>query len=374
MVANNGDIPQFDEFRVTWLWSEVVLGPLAGDVATDSLPRPYVVDQVAYVERFAQPEDPLTVPWIAGRENGFWHEYMERRPLQEVSGLRAYKTLVPFRQGSVLNLSTPVDGVSATSEGLHHPWGVTFMVTARGTGGWPDCASLADAVDLLRQGEWKVDGDDGTATPCTLAAVGREGLKRLRVETFGEQPGRVVEAEPFSVFTAIRCSLPRADLSPKLDPVRRVLHAVASSSRTWRTDQLPDVAEMTVAGRKARPSDHVVYGTKRGRAIWAPDYLDKPGQTLHTLGCQHRNLVMASAQAESMAGLMVETAASLPARGVLKAAHQVVARRAGGQLGRAYVGQGTYRSGSLRSQISANGWLTATNAVRAAVGLDAIVP
>ena len=106
------------------------------------------------------------------------------------------------------------------------------------------------------------------------------------------------------VFTLIDADGDPQRFEPSEEAVRRFLHAVTSCSDTWEQDALPDLEKSKVAGISAAPLSHLVYGTRRARAVWSPGrFLAKPGAKKPTLKLHHRNLVLATAQTEAILGL-----------------------------------------------------------------------
>lgn len=85
------------------------------------------------------------------------------------------------------------------------------------------------------------------------------------------------------------------------------------------------------------------------------------------------NLALASLQVESLAGLAAATAAFLAGGGKLSDPHFDAARRAGNVLGRFYGAVRTiYRSHSPKAQIDDGGPIADINAMRAALGMEAL--
>ena len=361
---------QIQEFRLSFIWTESILGALTRSPAP-AIPRPEVRDRSAYAAYFDGAAGAAARPW-PGRFQGFWEEYLEHKPLPDVSGQIAYRQLVPLRVANVVRPRTlDPDAVTANVEGLLYPWGTGLIVTVRYRHGWPDLETPVEAAAQIRGEPWYRGPADGRVR--RLDDVAHDALTALRTEAFGDLPGTVLTSEPFSIHTVVRASGARDDMSPGLEPVQRFLHGVTSFSASWASDELPEIKEVTVGGRRNRPPDHILYGRRRGRAVWAPDSALKPGGAVHTLGCQHRNLVLASAHHENVAGFMKATADHIHASGGLLSTHRMLAKRAGVALARGYHGTSTYRSGSLRHQIEANGWLPDIDFVRREVELPPVV-
>ncbi len=141
-------------------------------------------------------------------------------------------------------------------------------------------------------------------------------------------------------------------------------------SPTWRSASLVKVADRRLEARAdGVPGGHIVYRRDRGRAIWFPASFNVEAGYIRTLTCYHRNLVLASMQVESLAGLAGATAAFLAGGGKLNDKHYDAAKRAGNVLGRFYGGARTiYRSHSPQAQIDDGAYAEDINKMRDAVG------
>ena len=131
-------------------------------------------------------------------------------------------------------------------------------------------------------------------------------------------------------------------------------------------------ADGKVAGIRNAPPSHLIYGLRRGRAIWSPEHFLAGGgvERPSTLECHHRNLVLASVQTEALARFAVATAARVTANTRRAPDETTQAKCAATALGDLYQGaEGTYKSGSVKAQISMNKWLEPINVVRVEAGL-----
>lgn len=364
-----------DEFRVTFAWHETVIDALSGDAAAVAAARPEVVNRFAYINAFetAQAERrtaTFSPPWPPHGEQGFWERYIEDLPsLASLTGAQAWRSLVPFRVAMPVKLTPPVDEVRVWTEGLLHPWGVTLLVTL-GMTVPVGVDELASRVVGLRNDDVFIADAERRTLHGPLDTVAGVGLDTLRQMAFGERPQGARAVEPFSVFTVIRGRIPGDAAVLDGGPVQRLLDAACSFSPTWETNHLDKLADRRALARSAAPSSHVVYRRTRGRAVWGPEHLRRTGP-IHSLSCQHRNLALASAQTESLAGLVLTTERALHTGSALLSTHRSIAKRGVEALGRLYLGEAsTYRSGSVRAQIDDNGWLTPINAVRQELELE----
>jgi len=134
---------------------------------------------------------------------------------------------------------------------------------------------------------------------------------------------------------------------------------------------LHPLAQRAVAIRNAPPS-HLLYGLARGRAVWFPASFLDLGKQRSSLACYHRNLMFASLQTESLAGLMVlarERYQNPAPASPLSNSMDALLQSAAEVLGRLYVGDAkTYRSSSPTVQIKDNKWLDTINYVRNVFG------
>jgi hypothetical protein len=364
------------EFRLSLIFGETVPAPVVDQLDAGDLPRPYVVRREEYEGHFdrASQGDPAP-PWPQHVKHGFWTPYLEASgSLLEVGGGRAFKALVPLRVRSPLSLTAPVPESRVSGEGFLYPWGAAFVLTVASHHPWTDLLQPARAAhELRRTGRFQIS-DNCPLQPLPVEDVASRALAELRRQTFGDLPAQRWLAEPFSVHAVVRGAADRVALTPDREEVHRFLHAVTSFSRTWETDALPPVVDMKVAGRKTQPPDHIVYGRRRGRAIWAPDHFTRGSGPVHSIGCHHRNLVLASLQTEALVAFTQLTAERLRSGHPLNPAHRVIAKRAANTLGRMYRGRGSYRSGSVKAQIERNEWLTDINQVSRELELTQIGP
>jgi hypothetical protein len=373
-MTNGQDNRRIEESRISFVWAETVLGPLAGDDSIASTPRPFAIYDTEYAEYFDARTGDLTPPWPAYGVQGFWHEYMELRQLGDVSGKIAYKQLVPLRVGNAVRAAPAFEGATFLSEGFVYPWGSALVLTLRDR---RDRTGLRDPIaDLLRlrHDPWLRTGTESDEV-LRLDELARRGLEALRESTFGDAEARPVASEPFSIHTVVRASGDRAEFSPEVETVQRYLHVATGFRKSWETDTLTPLGDATVLGRKNAPADHLVYGRRRGRAVWGPDNFLMAGGQSHALGCQHRNLVFASTQVESIGAFAAATVARMQGTGgQLEPLHRALAKRAAILLPSAYHGTSTFRSGSLKRHIEENGWLPAIDTLRDRLGLPAIGP
>lgn len=363
---------QINDFRLTFIWVETLLDALTATPGTFHPVLPIAIVREPYIDWFdsahdtrPRPDEPAP-PWPAHKGQGFWARYLGADPaVTPVSGRVAWRECVPVR----LPRPVAVDGtafptVRAYTEGFVHPWGFALVVNVVSTEPWVDMTDLtAHVADWRREAWFVVRG-----LPTSLDAVAIEGLSNLRDKTFGGVDADPGIGEPFSVFTPVRGTGTKVELDPSSDVIHRLLQTGASLTETWAWDDLEPLDQMRVAGRKIQPKIHTVFGATRGRSIWGPAYLAQP-KGKHTLSCQHRNLVLASAMTQSLAQFAGATVSLGPSN--MLGDHSERAKRAMEVLGAMYLGS-RYRTGSVKAQIDQGGWLGPINAVRAQLALAAL--
>jgi hypothetical protein len=359
---------QLYEFRLTFIFNETVLGPLARDVPVEQMPRSFVLQRSGYqalfdgaLQNWPAPHEPGP-PWPKRGRQGFWLQYFEEK-LQpsQISGGIAWHAATPIRFPAPIELSTS-RASRVQTEGFVHPWGSSLVITVTALGPWMNVPDLGQLLFDLR---WDPVFELG-GSPVRLEEAGDAGLNLLRTGVFGALPPGQRRNEPFSIFTVLRGSGSAAELDPAQAPaVHALLQSAASFQPSWsESDVLPELASMRVAGRRTGPADHIVYGTSRGRAIWGPKHFLPTVR--HTLSCQHRNLGLASMQMESLAAFVQVTARR---QGSLTSDHKYFAQRGIEMLRRLYRGDPlSFRSKSLPAQLDATGAVADINELAAKLG------
>lgn len=365
---------QIHDLRLSFIWTETCLD-LIRDVespGTGIAPLAFLGRRPSYARRFEEaleggnvPLD-LEAPWPRPSGQYFWTYYLEGCTPGRVSGVRAWKALVPFRGEVPATVEAPwLQPGRLTLEGYFYPHGLALVVTASCRSALTPGEAVEKAFEIRRTKRYSVEwpsreGSDVLA----LDALASRALFELRRRSFLFAGVDDRSVTPFSVTTVVQGE----GVDPGAQPqrggkVQRMLEAVTTWWPTWRYDELPELENATLKIRRAPPS-HVLYGHKRGRAVWFPALFTQKGGDLHSLSCYHRNLVLASLQVESLSGLVAVTAKQIDEGAWLAASHQECARRAAGILGRMYGGVATYKSWSPRVQIEQNDLVPVVNRVR----------
>jgi hypothetical protein len=294
----------------------------------------------SYAERFADHR-----PWPHRTGQEFWRRYMGGRQPGDISGLVAWREMVPLRFGDPLPTSLQVSGEGLVrSEVFVHPWGASCLVTVDVQQPEWELDELADLLVNLYSEDWLAV--DGKALSLFDAA---DRLLGKGVEGLGAPLGPPV-ADPFTVFAVLSGKGGNEAISPEAESVRRLLHAALTFRGKWREDTLPKNSDVRVAGLPVSPPSHLVVGRARSRAIWSPSDFAKPG---HTIGCYHRNMTLLCMQIDSMLVAASGFARALESGTSLNNEQRKLMKRLAGHLGRLFDGdRSTYRSGSATKQIS----------------------
>jgi hypothetical protein len=367
------------DLRLSFVWVETVLDsfrsrPAAADREEsefDFLKLDYRYERTfEEVLQGGSGRENLEPPWRDHESpQRFWTYYLgEPAQLSEVTGRRAYKSLVPLRGRVPVKLGFPAHlPISRhTVEAFYYPHGLALVITAS----WNDidltlseATGLAIELQSTRQLEYRWRNERREYLP--LREIARRTLTKLRKNAFlPRSTAEARSASPFTVLTVVKgCGV---------DP------AVATSSEIYRQLQAA-IAGRRIGGtseeefRKSRldvksPASQgdLLYGLRRGRAIWFPSLFTHRGQTLHSLGCYHRNLVFASLQVESLGMLISETVKQRQnGKDYHSPDHRDCARQAAAILGRLHEGDyRTYRSWSCRAQIEHNNLKKSVNEIR----------
>ncbi len=364
---------ELQRMRVSFIWHQNLMaeGPRA---------RTPILDRIAYDELFASKgsrhSGSLTPPWPSREQQGFWEWYLgKRNALESVTPRNARRGLVPLRTRRSLNVTATKAGTTVSTDGFLHNWGASFVVTLALEGSWPSfAAAAARLLELRRERRFTLDGEAGTLRLDDLGARGLDALREALPDAF-DGP----RWTDFSVFSLIAASGESKDFDPagKGSGVLAFLHAATSFRPTWQQDKPRSLEEGKVGGFATGPPSHLIYGSTRSRAVWGPEHFLAPPTTPSSkvLACQHRNLVLASMQAEALGRYACETAKRLAANVALSSENNTEAEIFCKRLKEMYDGaQSTYRSGSVKAQISQNLWLPKIDAVCAHRGLPGLSP
>jgi hypothetical protein len=349
-------------FRLSFIWTETLVQMLdepPPDLPFAFLGRNYTYEPVFNACQQGQSgPDGLHLPWPVNARFNFWNYYFEGRQLAEVTGRQAWKALLPFRWLIPATLQADWLAGRILAEGFFYPHGLGLILTI-------SCSrslSLAEMVETgfqIRQREpFEIEWADHSQESLKCDQFANKCLNLMRTRAFGNSASQPKNVVPFSVFTVVQTNTIEPDQAmPNQVEIQRVLEAVTGWRHTWKNDPLPDFDTVKLDTRTA-PPNHVVYSSKRGRAVWFPTLAELRDPYLHSLGCYHRNLVLASLGVESLVEFLKNYSQDLADGLEISAPRIDCAQRATGILSRFYYGKPSiYRTWSARAQLDQNQWV-----------------
>lgn len=366
------------DFRLSLIWTETQLR-LLDDGREHAVPLSFLGDRDSYEARFdsmlAGAPDPMGLrpPWHQIDGGFFWFYYLgetqgKGAKAGEIKGRQAWRSLVPFRSRIWVDVEEAWRPDRVFAEAFLYPHGMAVAFSAELRGDLPIFDAVKKAYGLRREAKVEFQwGEAKSGEPMKLDAFGREALSALRQAILG--PGGIAgaQASPFSVATIVNATgLDPAALATPIEEegeVHRALQALSTWSPSWEKDTLTPLAEAGLPLRSTAPRGHFLFGSRRGRAVWFPGLYAAPETSPRSLGCYHRNLLLASAQVESLAGLALEIDRARQSGTILVGGPRECAKRAVGHLGRLY-GRESYGSWSPRFQIDQNGYREPINRLR----------
>jgi hypothetical protein len=386
------------ELRISLVWMEttpsLVRAAPPPDAPLRALGRAGTYHQAFDASRTR--EGRLEPPWPKRKEGKrgehyFWYHYLEKSPPDQVKTGTLWKNLVPLRSRVDASVSEVVvlppasdrmrrgvdrGVVRLRAEGFHYPHGIGLIVTITVKGDLDLRNAVATAVRARTKQLYEIEWGDETTGQLTLDAFAEHALERLRADTFGPAtPPGARHSTPISIATLISGSGPLAtERVTDQGDVHRALEALCSWSQSWRNDQLPPLTGRELRRKQQAPPGHLLYGSARARAVWYPEWFTST-DTLHKLGCYHRNQTLLALQTESLLEL-VQLASQEREKGNRSATLDELIRDGVGLLGRLY-GKGgdgwvdsTYQSWSARKQIDSSAILDEIDRLRAIHDMD----
>jgi hypothetical protein len=361
------------DLRLTFLWTET-LPALFKKQEASGAPLGFIGSPDLYAARFdgirqgiTDPEG-LNAPWSKSVGNFFWTFYLDRKVPGEISGEAAWKNLVPFRGRDTVSVEAPWlprNGLFVV-ESFLYPHGIAVAVSARILMPLKVEEAVDQAHELRRTQKLEVYWiGSQTRETSSLDELGGKALADLRRKVLGKEVAAEVNPQPFTIATIVQAEGVDASLgTPEGEEIHRALQALTTWSPTWRDDSLKSFSETRLSLRTS-PLGHVLFATRRGRAVWFPGLYRPSTIRLRSLSCYHRNLLFTSLQVESLAGLAAATDEVLSRGEIPPALQGKLAGRAAGILGRLYgADSSTYRSRSPRVQLEQNEHVEPINRVR----------
>lgn len=372
---------EIHDLRVAAIWAETNLA-LLGNAVPVGAPMAFLGRPFTYWPQFEKRVrgEPipagLDLPWYTSDQKLFWNRYLNKPSLANVTGKQAWKALVPFRAEVPLKARAPwLDG-RLFLEAFLYPHGFAFVFTAAIQEQLALDQAVEKAFEVCKGGQYQVSRPDGSGMfSGPLEDLAHKAMETLRALMLGPDPQPGAGAiDPFTVATVVRGSgITAGMLVENGGSVQRALEALTTWYPDYAHATLPDLGSACVPLRQRSPQGSIVYGRRRGRAVWFPAAFLPDRRDKHLLACFHRNLVFASLQVESLGGLIAETAQWLEEGKTLPTAHRECAQNAASILYGLYVGSdATYRSCSLKEQMEQNHLVPLIDRVRAAFGWSAL--
>jgi hypothetical protein len=325
------------------------------------IPFPFLVNDVDFQEEYAKAlagGTALRTPWRDGYGKLFWFRYLPTRNPYEM-----WRALVPLDYDLAPQVTSLVLGDGSVAVGAYlYPWGIGMIVdvTLQGPLLLNDAVNRALEIRSKAKIQWKFDTKSGSSSPTGLAAAIRE---RLGTAVYGDKVAPAELSELFSVVTVTDAAgVVSTDPIAENGPIHCALEGLAGWNPHWATITPTSLPAGKISARQA-PAGHILYGKRRGRAVWFPGDFRNVAAYADTLSCYHQNLSMCSLQTESLCQLAQDAATELRNKGSLDAfstTYRDCAQLAAGILGRLH-GKKTdesasqkpkiYRSGSVRTQI-----------------------
>lgn len=359
-------------FRTSFIWVQTVPGILSKKVP---VPYGFLGTYGDYAQAFdaCQKGTPaagtLELPWREEPEGNFyWRYYFEGQDAGAVTGVKAWKKLVPFRRPFAVTTVAPQPAeAKVTFEMFYAPQGLAVLARAnyRGPAKSPlDAAKLALAVRYDYR--FLLAGETAPAGGYSLDTIADRALTQVRKTELGAAEGFSAGGGPVSVTTFLQ--------GENVQPIAQgsdehfLLEAVTSWNRALKEADLATrkLADAQLAIRNA-DAENMMYSRGRGRAIWFPR--DFVGNARPSLSCYDRNVVQASLQTQSLGAFVAWVAAQLAEGAALDPAVLDRAKRAATLLQIFSAGgtsglKTTYRSASVLEQITGAQWSSAIKAVQ----------
>jgi hypothetical protein len=351
---------QVCDFRLSLIWVQSFLDLLEPFTSPQTplgfLGRSYEYEaafEALLGDRNASVDPGLTLPWLNIRHQGFWRHYFAGQV--PPNARMCCQNLVPLR-GTLPCKPEPswLPG-RIHIESYYYPHGTALVVTAVCTAPLSPEEVVLMARTIRKTGKYTTDW-----LPLQSRSVGLKTLADLALDVQQQtalgsaaQPGaRTVE--PFTVFTVVQGEEVDFQPFPANGEIHRMLEAVTAWPNRWRSAPLPALELVRLKTGSWAEAD-VLYGRKRGRAVWFPEQLGQQAEKTHALSCYHRNITLASLTVESLVALVKATNQAI-ARGIrLSPDHRTCARHAARILGQLYGGaSSSYGTMSTNVQIAQN--------------------
>lgn len=282
---------------------------------------------------------PFDLPWPHKQQESysrnFWNSSLFKsfrdRPNAD-HGKLAWKAAIPLRH------KTPLARIASNDrcfvEGWYFPLGVAVSVTAWLSGSY-DENQFDAAMRAFQSAPQTLNWADGTVSSESLRSLSRKALDQLRSERFNLPPNKF-EPESFKIVTIIAGEITGSDKPAEQESMLNSLLAAAGR------------------GMNAVSPPGDVFVLSENRLIWRPDAFLNTSTNIHTLGCLHRNVTMATLHvatlirsAEIIVTEFIENGSQVPV------SIEPYARLVAGLLGRIYGNdRHTYKLPASKDQIA----------------------
>lgn len=361
------------DFRVSFIWFETLLSLLDYDVPDpQAVPFSFLGRNTTYEQKFNEIQNAkgrpdkatgLTLPWPSAFKHNFWVNYLNYFDVRDASErlLRlAWEKSIPFRE-LITFTAGPFSSlqVDFLLEAFYYPHGLALVATVRST----QDMVLDDAIKLAFQVRRDEHLALKTVTDAPLSTLSLDHLAHFTLDILHEAWGKGANAgirrvEPFTIFTIVQGSAKKGlDINAAValnDEIHHALESILIWDESYlRSEYTPtplDRASLHI--KYGEPASHLLYGLKRGRAVWFPTkFTSTDKRDFARLAAYHRNLVLLSMQVESLYGLVAESKKRLNDPHPFPPTLSERVRRAVEHLAHFYTGISTYQSWSARAQL-----------------------
>jgi hypothetical protein len=280
-----------------------------------------------------------SLPWSGGRDFGLWASYLEEEGPERLTGRRAFSLLMPFRHRP-FGGHRPSSSIGRVAiEVFCYGHGCVVIVTVTVT---KDVLldELSQVGQRLREGKAFSLEHGKRRLALRVDELARLASGELVRGSARATDGLILpDSTPFVVATIVRTTGP----VPKLAAGNRLhyaLHTLAGGSENSFSD---DVSKRTWV-ETGFSGDDIIFGRDRGRTVWWPGgtraQVSMPAKRRPRLGDYHRQLVIASAQVESLLNMVGSIGGKLREGDgeLLPYALRLAGRNASGAIGRVFGG------------------------------------
>lgn len=366
------------DLRLSFAWTATFL-----DILLDPQPQSKLVflgRRFPYEKEFTAATPPavgpqgLERPWRVPPGQPFWSHYLDARQLPAVKPAMAWRALVPFRKQLPLRGRASWWEFRMVFHGFFYPHGIALVIDVSSRAGLGLEETVGRAMELRTGRELDVQIPEGVKKG-SLAEIANDVLGQLGTLFLGRAPQfEQVSEEPFTVFTPVEASDGDADLRPFDDlELHKALEGVTSWNVHWKNTN-PTPQKQAALPIPPAPDNHVLYGTRRGRAVWFPHDFAPTKNKVRNLSVFHRDLVLTSMQVDSLSGLLKATSEYQSRGEKLQIVHRDCARVAAGLVGRLYGQVAPFESSSPRYQMNQNGYVDVANRLRASFNMSELHP